>query len=43
MLWRARPWPQQAGRAYFTRLTWIFTGKRPEHALAAQTFTLPLG
>ena len=41
VLWRARPWPQHAGRAYFTRLTWIFTGKRPKHALAAQTIGLP--
>jgi hypothetical protein len=42
VLWRARPWPQHAGRAYFSRLTWIFTGKRPaRHDRAAQTFTLP--
>jgi hypothetical protein len=41
VLWRARPWPQHAGRAYFSRLTWIFTGQRPRHARAAQTLTLP--
>jgi hypothetical protein len=27
VLWRAAPWPHHAGRDYFTRLTWIFTGK----------------
>ena len=41
VLWRARPWPHHAGQAYFSRLTWIFTGKRPGHVPAAQTFTLP--
>ena len=41
VLWRARPWPAHAGREYFSRLTWIFTGHRPGHAPAAQTFTLP--
>jgi hypothetical protein len=39
--WRARPWPQHAGQQYFSRLTWIFTGKRPGHVPAAQTITLP--
>lgn len=42
VLWRARPWPQHAGRSYFSRLTWIYTGKRPaRHDRAAQTLTLP--
>ncbi len=41
VLWRPSPWPGHAGRRYFTRVTWIFTGKRPGHALAAQTLTLP--
>ena len=41
VLWRARPWPAHAGREYFSRLTWIFTGHRPGHTPAAQTFTLP--
>jgi len=41
VLWRARPWPRHAGREYFSRLTWIFTGQRPGHVPAAQTFTLP--
>lgn len=42
VMWRPRPWPQHAGREYFSRLTWIFTGKRPaRHDRTAQTFTLP--
>jgi len=35
-------WPGRPGHRYFTRLTWIFTGKRPAHARAAQTITLPV-
>jgi len=42
VLWRAQPWPHHAGRLYFSRLTWIFTGKRPSVVhQAAQTFNLP--
>jgi len=41
VLWRARPWPGHAGRAYFTRLTWIFTDKRPGHVRASHTYALP--
>ena len=42
VLWRAKPWPHHAGRQYFSRLTWIFTGKRPSVVhTAAQTFSLP--
>lgn len=42
VLWRAQPWPHHSGRQYFSRLTWIFTGKRPSVVhTAAQTFTLP--
>jgi hypothetical protein len=41
VLWQARPWPGHPGRAYFSRLTWIFTAHRPGQAPAAQTFTLP--
>jgi hypothetical protein len=41
VLWRAAPWPHHAGRSYFSRLTWIFTGKRPAHIPVTQTFTLP--
>jgi hypothetical protein len=43
VLWRAQPWPHHAGRAYFSKLTWIFTGKRPAHTPVNQTFTLPAG
>jgi hypothetical protein len=41
VLWRAEAWPKHAGGRYFTRLTWIFTGKRPAHARVSQTFKLP--
>jgi hypothetical protein len=42
VLWRARPWPQHAGRSYFTRLTWIYQGRRPHrHDPATQTLILP--
>jgi len=41
VLWRAEPWPHHPGQEYFSRLTWIFTGQRPGHVPAAQTFTLP--
>ena len=41
VLWRARPWPAHAGRRYFSRLTLIFTGKRPAHVPVTQTITLP--
>ncbi len=39
--WRARPWPHHLGQRYFSRLTWIFTAKRPGHVPAAQTIVLP--
>jgi hypothetical protein len=41
VLWRARAWPMHSGREYFSRLTWIYTSKRPAHERSAQTFTLP--
>jgi hypothetical protein len=42
VLWRARPRPHHPGQSYFTRLTWIFSGKRPlPHSPATDTFTLP--
>ena len=41
VLWRPALWAGHPGHRYFTRLTWIFTGKRPAHTLAAQTLTLP--
>ena len=41
VLWRPVSWPGHPGRRHFSRLTWIFTGKRPAHARAAQTLSLP--
>jgi hypothetical protein len=41
VLWRARPWPHHAGRQYFSRLTLIFTGKRPAHVPVTQNIALP--
>lgn len=41
VLWGARPWPHHRGRAYFSKMTWIFTGKRPAQIPVTQTFTLP--
>jgi len=40
VLWRPKAWPGHAGHRYFTRVTWIFTGKRPGNAGAAQTLSL---
>jgi hypothetical protein len=42
VLYRAEPRPQHAGQRYFSRLTWIYTGKRPTaHAPATVTVRLP--
>ncbi len=42
VLWRAVPQPHHASQDYFSRLTWIFTGKRPSSVHSpAQTLTLP--
>ena len=41
VLWRARPWAGKHGEDYFSRLTWIFTGRVPRHAAVTQTVTLP--
>lgn len=40
VLWRPKAWPGHAVQRYFTRVTWIFTGKRPGNARAAQTLSL---
>ncbi len=40
VLWRPEARPGHAGQKYFSRLTFIFTGKRP-HGAAAQTMVLP--
>lgn len=39
VLWRAEPW--QGGGRYFSRMTWIFTGKKPRHSPVTQTVTWP--
>jgi hypothetical protein len=39
VLWRAEPW--QGGGRYFSRMTWIYTGKRPRHAGVTHTITWP--
>ncbi len=41
VLWGAKPWPHHRGRDYFSKMTWIFTGKRPAQTPVTQTFTLP--
>jgi hypothetical protein len=42
VLWRARPWPGHAGQRYFTRVTWIFTGKHPGGKHTPDTDTLTI-
>ncbi|MGA3155567.1 MAG: hypothetical protein ACLPN6_25410 [Streptosporangiaceae bacterium] len=41
VLWRAAAWPKHPGQEYFSRMTWIFTGKRPAHTPVTLTITLP--
>jgi len=41
VLWRAEPWTGHPGKDYFSRMTWIFTGKLPPRPhTTTQTFTL---
>jgi hypothetical protein len=40
VLWRPKPWPHHPGGRHFTRMTVIFTGKRPGGP-PAQTVRLP--
>jgi hypothetical protein len=48
-VWRAEPWPGHHGQRYFSRVTAIFTGKRPlrygphGRKYRPQTFTWELG
>jgi hypothetical protein len=37
VLWRAERWAGKRGTDYFSRVTWIFTGKRPNHVPVSQT------
>jgi hypothetical protein len=39
--WRAEAWRGAKGDDYFSRVTWIFTGKRPKGAPVTQTVTWP--
>ena len=39
VLWRAQRW--QGGGRYFSRVTLIFTGKKPRHSAVTQTITWP--
>jgi len=39
VLWRAEKW--QGGGRYFSRMTWIYTGKKPRHAAVTNTVTWP--
>jgi hypothetical protein len=39
VLWRAEKW--QGGGRYFSRMTWIYTGKKPRHSAATNTITWP--
>jgi len=41
VLWRAESWPKHLGQRYFSRMTWIFTAKRPARTPVSQTLTLP--
>jgi hypothetical protein len=40
VLWRGQSWAGQHGEDYFSRLTWIFTGKRPAHVPVTQTVVM---
>jgi hypothetical protein len=37
VLWRAEPWTGKKGTDYFSRMTWIYTGRRPSRAPVSQT------
>jgi hypothetical protein len=37
--WRSEPWMGKNGDDYFSRMTWIFTGKRPKGIPVTQTIT----
>jgi hypothetical protein len=39
VLWRARPW--QGGGRYFSRMTYIFTSKKPRHSAVTNTVIWP--
>jgi hypothetical protein len=41
VLWRAEPWSGHHGKDYFSRITYIFSGKRPHGTAVAHTSVLP--
>jgi hypothetical protein len=41
VLWRAERWAGKKGYDYFSRVTWIYTGKRPSHAAVTLTTIWP--
>jgi hypothetical protein len=41
VLWRPEAWSGHSGHDYFSRMTWIFTGKRPQGGSVTQTMSLP--
>jgi hypothetical protein len=41
VLWRAEPWKGKKGTDYFSRMTWIYSGKRPSRAALTNTVIWP--
>jgi hypothetical protein len=41
VLWRAEPWKGKKGEDYFSRMTWIYTGKRPSRVPLTNTVDWP--
>lgn len=41
VLWRAEPWAGKKGEDYFSRMTWIYSGKRPSRVPVTHTVNWP--
>jgi hypothetical protein len=41
VLWRAEPWKGKKGEDYFSRMTWIYSGKRPSRVPLTNTVDWP--
>jgi hypothetical protein len=41
VLWRAEPWAGKKGEDYFSRMTWIYSGKRPSGVPLTHTIIWP--
>jgi hypothetical protein len=41
VLWRAEPWAGKKGEDYFSRMTWIYDGKRPSRVPLTNTIDWP--